>query len=168
MTIGEGSVRIVTVDPDSCVACRNCEYACAFRQSGDFHRSRSNIRVEYYPAERACVPFTCLHCSDAWCLEVCPAGAIGRDPDTGAVLIDASRCAGCKLCLLACPFGNIHFDPDEGVSRKCDLCGGEPRCVGTCTSGALDYLEAEEVSAMRRATLDARLRVALDLDRGSR
>ena len=30
-------MRIVT-DPASCVACRNCEYACAFQQGGDFER----------------------------------------------------------------------------------------------------------------------------------
>ena len=44
-----------------------------------------------------------MHCDEAWCLEVCPAAAIRRDPETGAVVIDAARCAGCKMCLLACP-----------------------------------------------------------------
>jgi carbon-monoxide dehydrogenase iron sulfur subunit len=161
-------MRIVAADPDSCVACRNCEYACAFEQSGDFDRSRSHIRVTYYPAERACVPFTCLHCAEAWCVEVCPAGAIRRHPDTEAVTIDAERCVGCKLCLLACPFGNVHFEATAGVSAKCDLCGGDPRCVGSCTSGALDFVDADEIAGSQRDRLDARLRHALRLDRGRR
>jgi carbon-monoxide dehydrogenase iron sulfur subunit len=158
-------VRIVAIDPDACVACRGCEYACAFRQSGDFARSASHIRVNFYPLERACVPLTCMHCDDAWCLEVCPAAAISRDPETGAVAIDETRCAGCKMCLLACPFGNVHFDRVDGVSRKCDLCGGDPMCVRSCTSGALRYLEADEAFDVRREALDASLRRLLHLDR---
>lgn len=158
-------MRIVAVDPDSCVACRNCEYACAFQQSGDFDIGRAHIRVAYYPAERACVPFTCMHCAEAWCQTVCPAGAISRHPGTGAVEIDSTRCAGCKMCLLACPFGNIHFDQTHGVSSKCDLCGGDPRCVGSCTSGALDFVDVEEAFAYHREGLDARLRLVLRLDK---
>ena len=161
-------MRIVTVDPDACVACRNCEYACAFEQSGDFARRSSHIRVNFYARERACVPLTCLHCEQAGCLEVCPAAAISRDPDTGAIAIDESRCAGCKMCLLACPYGNVHFDAAEGVSRKCDLCGGDPRCVRVCISGALQFVEAEEAFDSRREALDASLRRLLHLDKGEK
>lgn len=161
-------MRIVIADPDSCVACRNCEYACSFEQSGDFVRESSNIRVSFYPLERACVPFACLHCGDAWCMDVCPAGAITRDHETGAVTIDAARCAGCKMCMLACPYGQVRFDATAGVSRKCDLCGGEPRCVGSCISGALQFEEVEEAVETRRERLDLRLRRILDLDKGGR
>lgn len=161
-------MRIVAADPEACVACRNCEYACAYEQSGDFDRTRARIRVTFYPAERACVPFTCMHCAEAWCLEVCPAGAIARNGETGAVEIDAGRCAGCKMCLLACPFGNIGFDEAEGVSAKCDLCGGDPRCVGSCISGALDYVDPNDAYHHRREAVDARIRQALRLDKGGR
>ena len=161
-------MRIVAVDPDSCVACRDCEYACAFRQSGDFARSASHIRVNFYAQERACVPLTCMHCDDAWCLDVCPAAAISRDPQTGAVAIDAARCAGCKMCLLACPYGNVHFDKVDGVSRKCDLCGGDPMCVRSCISGALRFVEADEAFDVRREALDASLRRLLHLDKGEK
>lgn len=161
-------MRIVAVDPDSCVACRDCEYACAFRQSGDFARSASHIRVNFYAQERACVPLTCMHCDDAWCLDVCPAAAISRDAETGAVTIDEARCAGCKMCLLACPFGNVHFDKVDGVSRKCDLCGGDPMCVRSCISGALRFVEADEAFDVRREALDASLRRLLHLDKGEK
>ena len=158
--------RIVAVDPDSCVACRQCEYACAFRRTGDFSRSASHIRVNFYPEERACVPITCMHCGDAWCLEICPGGAISQDPETGAVTIDETRCAGCKMCLLACPYGNIHFDAAQGVSRKCDLCEGDPACVVVCGSGALRFLEPDEAVESRRESVDAVLRRTLRLDKG--
>jgi carbon-monoxide dehydrogenase iron sulfur subunit len=154
-------MRIVVTDPEYCVACRNCEYACAFVHGGDFDRGSACITVGFYPDERACLPLTCLHCTRAWCLEVCPAGAITRHPGTGAIEIDASRCAGCKMCLLACPFGSVRFDADEGVARKCDLCGGDPACVRSCTAGALQYREADEASGLRRETVEARLRAIL-------
>jgi Fe-S-cluster-containing hydrogenase component 2 len=161
-------MRIVTMDPESCVACRNCEYACAFRQGASFERRDSCIQVNFYPEERVCIPWTCLHCEQAWCLEVCPAGAIGRSASTGAVEIDAEACAGCKMCLLACPYGAIRFDAEARVARKCDLCGGDPACVKFCISGALQYVEAAEAFAFRRTTLDARLRDLLGLDKSNR
>ena len=161
-------MRIVTMDPASCVACRNCEYACAFQQGRTFERRDSHIRVNFYPEERLCIPGTCLHCEEPWCREVCPAAAIRRDPVTGAVVIDAERCAGCKMCLLACPYGAIRFDPQARVARKCDLCGGDPQCVKFCISGALEFVEAEEAFAFRRESFDARLKELLSQARGGR
>ena len=161
-------MRIVTADMDACVACRGCEYACAFVHGGDFDRASSLMRVNFYPEDLAAIPLTCTHCADAWCLEVCPAGAIARDAGTGAVAIDESRCAGCKMCLLACPLGNIHFDADAGVSRKCDLCGGDPACVRFCTSGALRFVEAEDAAVARREALDASLKRLARAGRGER
>lgn len=153
-------MRIVTMDPNKCVACRNCEYACAYKQNQDFARKDSNIRVNFYPEERICLPWTCVHCSEAWCMEVCPAGAISRDEGTGAVTIDPKKCAGCKMCILACPFGSIHFDATSMVSRKCDLCSGEPNCVKFCISGALQYVEVDEAFDFKRKVFDGKLKEA--------
>ena len=139
----ENPMRFITMDVSKCVVCRNCEYACAYRQSGDFDRENSNIRVEYYDDAKICFPMTCLHCDDTWCLEVCPAAAIHRNETTGAVEIKSDRCVGCKMCVLACPFGNIYFDHEHQISRKCDMCQGEPNCVKFCISGALQYTPVE-------------------------
>ncbi len=137
-------MRFITMDLSKCLVCRNCEYACAYVHGGDFRRSNSSIRVEYYAEAKVCFPITCLHCQDAWCMEVCPASAITRNAQSGAVEIDQDRCVGCKMCILYCPFGNIHFDDENQVSRKCDLCHGEPQCVAHCISGALNYVSAED------------------------
>jgi len=139
----ENPMRFITMDVSKCVVCRNCEYACAYRQSGDFDRENSNIRVEYYDDANICFPMTCLHCDDTWCLEVCPANAIHRNETTGAVEIKSDRCVGCKMCVLGCPFGNIFFDHEHQISRKCDMCQGEPNCVKFCISGALQYTPVE-------------------------
>ena len=148
-------MKIITMNPDNCVGCRNCELACAFAKTGETcERSESNIKVNHYIDERVVIPMTCLHCEDAWCLSVCPAGAISRDEKTNAVVIDQTRCAGCKMCMLACPYGNIHFDHEKLVSRKCDLCGGDPKCVKHCIGGALNFVEAEEAFKFRRKQAD--------------
>lgn len=137
-------MKTVTIDLKKCVGCRNCEMACAFAKTGkDCIRDNSNIRVNVYVEDRFVMPMTCFHCEEAWCMGVCPAHAISRNPETGAVEIDPVRCAGCKMCMLACPYGNIHFDHEKLVSRKCDLCGGDPECVKHCIAGALNYEEAE-------------------------
>ena len=52
------------------------------------------------------------------------------------------------------------------VACKCDLCGGDPQCVKFCISGALQYVEAEEAFAFRRASFDSRLKDVLGLARG--
>lgn len=137
-------MRFITMDIKKCVVCRNCEYACSFRQSGDFRREDSNIRVEYHNDVKVCLPQTCMHCEDAWCLEICPAAAVVKDEVTGAIEIISEKCIGCKMCMLACPFGNIHFDKINMVSRKCNLCKGEPNCVAYCISGALQFTTVQD------------------------
>ncbi len=144
-------MRLVTMEPKKCVGCRNCEYACSYNNNGTCDSKQSNIQVNFYPKEGVCIPLTCMHCDEAWCLNVCPAAAISRNEE-GAVLVDQSRCAGCKMCMLACPYGNIHFDTAKQVSRKCNLCGDEePNCVNHCIATALNYEEVEDMDAGRGA-----------------
>jgi Fe-S-cluster-containing hydrogenase component 2 len=141
-------------------------YACSFAHGGGFDRESSRITVSFSPVDRVGLPLTCMHCSEAWCLEVCPAEAIAREPETGAVVIDEDRCAGCKMCLLACPLGAIRFDAVAGVARKCDLCGGDRACVRSCTVDVLQYCEADEMADTRRETLEAKLRAVYRRDEG--
>jgi anaerobic carbon-monoxide dehydrogenase iron sulfur subunit len=147
-------VQIVTINPNKCVGCLNCLYECSFTQGGDFKTQNSNIRVNFYSEESVCIPFTCVHCSKAWCMEICPANAISRNKETGAVEIDQSQCAGCKMCMMACPMGNIHFNATTRVSNKCDLCGGDPSCVKHCISGALQFEDETKAFDYKRKNID--------------
>jgi anaerobic carbon-monoxide dehydrogenase iron sulfur subunit len=151
-------LKYITIDLDKCVACRNCEYACSFQQSEDFDRNNSNIRVNFYPETVTCIPMTCMHCTKAYCMEICPANAIKRNEETGAISVNQDKCVGCKMCMLSCPFGNIHFDTLKLVSKKCDLCGGDPSCVRYCISGALQFEEEENLFESKRKSLDGLLR----------
>ena len=117
----------------------------------------ANIRINDYIKERFVVPMTCFHCEEAWCMKVCPAHAISRDEKTNAVVLDQEKCAGCKMCILACPYGNIHFDHVKLVSHKCDLCGGDPRCVTHCISGALQFEDVEDAVTRKRYRIDMQI-----------
>ncbi len=90
-------------------------------------------------------------------MKVCPAHAISRDEKTNAVVLDQEKCAGCKMCILACPYGNIHFDHVKLVSHKCDLCGGDPRCVTHCISGALQFEDVEDAVTRKRYRIDMQI-----------
>jgi Fe-S-cluster-containing hydrogenase component 2 len=85
----------------------------------------------------------CNHCLDAPCERHCPALAIARDDRTGAVLIDAERCIGCRYCSWVCPYDAPRFDAGRGVMGKCTLChhrlldGWKPACTSACPTGAL-------------------------------
>jgi len=81
-------------------------------------------------------------------MEACPVdGAMIVDPKTGARLIVESKCIGCGECAKMCPFnaeGDIIFlNAKKGAYVKCDLCGGEPKCVEFCATGALELKSLE-------------------------
>jgi Fe-S-cluster-containing hydrogenase component 2 len=76
--------------------------------------------------------------------------AISRDEKTGAVVIDANVCVGCRLCALYCPFAGAHIDFKKGRILKCDLCNGEPFCAKFCDTKALQYVKATTANMMKQ------------------
>ena len=57
-------------------------------------------------------------------------------------------CTGCGACAKACPFNKegtvIRLNGESGIYVKCDLCGGDPKCVPFCPTKALEYVPAAE------------------------
>jgi carbon-monoxide dehydrogenase iron sulfur subunit len=129
------------------MGCRLCEIYCAVQHSkskdlikayrGEYPKPIPRILVE----EKGYVSFAiqCRHCEDAPCIDACIAGAMHRDPTTGAVLCDEERCVGCWTCIMVCPFGVIMKGGERKVVSKCDLCLSEeePVCVKKCPNEAL-------------------------------
>jgi Fe-S-cluster-containing dehydrogenase component len=87
------------------------------------------------------VPKLCNHCVNSPCVQVCPVGATFDSPD-GVVLVDKTRCLGCRYCVQACPYGCRYIDPRTNTVDKCTLCyhritkGLLPACVEVCPTGA--------------------------------
>ena len=67
------------------------------------HQGLKSIR------ELAVFQFTCRRCTDAPCVEVCPAGALEKEE--GEVISRATNlCVSCKSCVVICPFGTMMSD----------------------------------------------------------
>jgi len=133
--------RILRVSLFRCTACGKCELACAFAHGREGRPGVARIRVLSQGPDRG-IPLVCLQCHEAACVAVCPVGALSRDPERGVVVLSEARCIRCGLCVAACPFGAM-LPEEDGRVAKCDLCGGAPRCVPFCPTGALEYLPAE-------------------------
>jgi tetrathionate reductase subunit B len=87
------------------------------------------------------VPKLCNQCENPPCVQVCPVTATFQTED-GVVLIDASRCIGCRYCIQACPYGARYFNPVTETADKCTFCyhritqGLLPACVEVCPTQA--------------------------------
>ena len=125
---------------DLCTGCELCALACSHRLLGGYNPHRAVIRVTHFGENLYHFPVVCNQCENAYCANVCPAGAIHRNEETGALEIDREKCVGCDLCRRYCPIDMAGVDPDLKKSVKCDLCGGDPLCVKACPTGALEVI----------------------------
>lgn len=142
--------------PVSCVGCRACEVACSIENDLGWGHSWRSVHTAERETGREHLSMACNHCDQAPCASQCPAGAIRRDASTGAMLVDARTCIGCRYCAWVCPFGAPRFDGATGVMHKCTSCahrladGGVPACVSACPTDALRFgpLEGELASSL--------------------
>lgn len=143
-----------------CIDCKRCEVACKVfhSESKDAVKAfklqdpppQNRVRVEGTKALSIAV--NCRHCAKPKCVEGCISGAMSKNPKTGVVTSDPSKCVGCRTCVSLCPFGAVAVKrgPVRDIAFKCDLCGevlgepGEPSCVAACPNRALIYVESEE------------------------
>jgi Fe-S-cluster-containing hydrogenase component 2 len=141
--------KLLTIDPEKCTGCRNCELVCSVRHYGVSNPSLSSIQVVKWDHIGVCIPMSCQQCEDAPCLEVCPKDAIYRDDMLESIAVNHDLCIGCKMCLAACPFGAMRWNTGRSRVFKCDLCGGDPQCVRFCYTKAVDYQAASMASTGR-------------------
>jgi carbon-monoxide dehydrogenase iron sulfur subunit len=168
---GEVMMRSVFINPERCIGCRQCEFACAVEHSQSKVAAtalvedplpRTRIHVEPGPALNTSFPVRCHHCNPAPCGQVCPTGAITRETQQDLVLVDIRKCIACAMCAMVCPFDAVTFHeqangmPKRIVATKCDGCvdrlrgGGEPACVEACKVNALVFGELNELIAAGR------------------
>jgi len=142
--------KALFIDYQKCTGCRTCELVCAVRHDGFSNPARSRIRVMKWEAEGLYIPMSCQQCQDAPCMNVCPVKAIARDEQLGRVSLDYDACIGCRSCVGVCPFGAMSFNSIDKQVFKCDLCDGDPQCVRFCDVKAVNLLEEEDVSILKK------------------
>jgi anaerobic dimethyl sulfoxide reductase subunit B len=143
--------KVLYLDIEHCVGCGACVVACM--DQNDIYPEKGGVAYKMiYQVEEGQYPdvkihhfsIGCFHCGDSPCLIACPTGAILKDKNIGAVMVNKELCIGCHSCALACPFGFPRYDHEDKM-QKCGLCairvenGLQPACVRVCPFGALKF-----------------------------
>ena len=163
------------VDLRRCDGCQKCTQAC--QQEHYLAKEQTWIKVYTMTntdGEQYFMPRLCMHCQNPPCLRVCPVGATFKNPE-GVVLVDQTKCIGCRACMAACPYEARYFNwgpppaapklasqpmPEfpvpqlQGTVGKCILCvhntdvGKLPACVDACSMGALYIADLDADAAV--------------------
>ena len=163
---------VMVIDLAKCDGCGACTKAC----DAEHYVPSGQQWIQVYQVTDDTggtffLPAPCMNCRNAPCVKVCPVGATYMDPD-GVVLVDQTRCIGCRYCMAACPYNRRFFNwtqptyppeaeahtysPDEpwplpkGVVAKCMFCAHEarkgqlPACSRDCPMGAIYFGDEAE------------------------
>lgn len=156
------------IDTSKCMACRACQVACkqwnqlpaedtkfegtyenplelshnTWTKVG-FKEAKVDGKIKWFFSKQGC-----MHCGDAACISICPAGAISRTNED-SVVVDHEKCINCGYCRDNCPFQVVGWDQD--IPHKCTFCddrvskGQKPACASTCPTGAVVYGDRDEL-----------------------
>ncbi|HET6923351.1 MAG TPA: 4Fe-4S dicluster domain-containing protein [Anaeromyxobacteraceae bacterium] len=165
----------MAVDTRRCVGCNACVIACktenalpsgGFRDwvatevGGAFPELHMEIRSE-----------RCNHCDEPSCVSACPTGA-SQVGEGGVVLVNESRCTGCKACIAACPYDARYVHP-AGFVDKCTFClhrvrkGQPPACVETCPTRSLTFGDLGDAESAVSRLVRGRRRKVLKPESGN-
>ena len=162
--------KSILIDVSKCMACRACQVSCKqWNQlpaeettfTGNYENPTSIspitwMRVTFKEVEDGDKVkwhfgnVRCMHCTDAACEQVCPAGAINHTEE-GIVHIDEQKCIGCNWCLSNCPFQVMGFNRRDNVAEKCTMCidrvnsGLKPACSAACPTDAIRFGDRSEL-----------------------
>jgi len=175
------------IDTSKCMACRGCQVAC--KQWNDLEgwtysktvnegsyenppdlSPQTWTRIKFIEHEGAdqfrwlFLKEGCFHCTQAACVDVCPAKALKHHP-LGLVTFERELCNGCGYCTQACPFNIPRLDKSgftwQWKASKCTFCqdrttnGLQPACVKTCPAGALSWGDREKMINKGRERVEA-------------
>ncbi|MDI6786285.1 MAG: 4Fe-4S dicluster domain-containing protein [bacterium] len=170
--------KAMLIDLNKCTGCRGCQVAC--KQWNELSAEKTTFFAGpgyQNPADLSASTWSlvkfmqegvswggelswsfrkhqCMHCSNAPCVENCPAEAAKRTTE-GFTVFDQDACIGCGACVETCPFKVPHLTGPAGEentkSVKCFFCvdrikdGKIPACAKTCPSGAIEYGDQKEL-----------------------
>lgn len=168
-----GRKFVMVIDLSKCKNARKCVQKC--QKMHHIPSDMELIKVQLMRDNKNAAPYwmpkPCFHCDEPPCVSVCPVGATFKRTD-GCVLVDNTKCIGCKFCMTACPYSARVFNwghvehtkeeldhpdsPETGLTRKhgtvskCDFCpdmarqGKLPDCVTACPNGVIYYGDINE------------------------
>ncbi|MDR3204288.1 MAG: 4Fe-4S dicluster domain-containing protein [Deltaproteobacteria bacterium] len=162
----------IKANPTRCIGCRTCLISCVVAHEGKgifemgYDDYKFNPRLFMVKTSTVTAPIHCRQCENPACKASCTSGAIRIE--NGRVLVNSSKCIGCKSCAQACPFGAMELvesgETSSGEPRitalKCDLCAGvadSPACAKVCLTDALELITEidlrNEIADKRRAAV---------------
>lgn len=172
----------MAIDTKRCIGCHTCAVRCKMSNNlpndvwwnrvltdggdaidtaaGEYPHSLS---MDFYPV-------ACQHCENPACVRVCPVGATWKDPETGIVHQDTTKCIGCRMCVAACPYTGVRSfmweEPKYAIEHavgdaeapehtmhtveKCTMCsqkiarGEQPACISVCSSHARTWGDLDD------------------------
>ena len=124
-------------DSDRCIECNACSTACKNENEVPWGMVRRRVVTlnDGVPGKEKSIAISCMHCTDAPCIAVCPVSCIYQT-DIGVVLHNKDTCIGCGYCFYACPFGAPQYPQannfgTRGKMDKCTFCAGGPEPNGS-------------------------------------
>ncbi len=157
-----GAIEVVNgsaqVNPDKCVGCKDCYYACPKNLIEMVPYKGAKMvpcsSTADYEDKAAVCGSACIACED--CVSNCPNGG-AIEVVNGSAQVNPDKCVGCKDCYYACPKNLIEMVPYKGAKMvpcsstadyedKAAVCGSAciacEDCVSNCPNGAIHMEEA--------------------------
>ncbi|MCJ7471863.1 MAG: 4Fe-4S dicluster domain-containing protein [Actinobacteria bacterium] len=155
----------MVLDLRKCEGLRLCTKACiAMHFIPKEQEWIQTLKIDLEGGGSYYMPMPCFQCENAPCVKVCPVKATYHNEE-GIVLIDQTRCIGCRQCMAACPYHRRFFNwkkpelppeaalakyspefpvnVEKGTVSKCVFCphllkdGKLPSCVTGCPNGVI-------------------------------
>lgn len=145
------------INVSQCIGCKTCVISCKDKnhlEVGRNFRRVYDIESGAYPNPKKWhLSISCNHCDSPACVSHCPTQAMHKRPEDGVVLVDYTKCVGCRYCTWACPYGAPQYNPSIGMMTKCDTCydlrekGQNPVCMDSCPMRAIEFGLISELRA---------------------
>ena len=161
-------MKTILFDATLCNGCYGCQMACKDEHCGNdwspiaaeqpmtgqfWCRVDQVTRGKIPEVQVQYEPVMCGHCDNAACMEASKDGAVYRRED-GLIIIDPVKAKGQRAIAEACPAGAVYWNESLDIPQKCTGCAhllddgwSVPRCVDVCATGALTYVDEENVPA---------------------
>ena len=158
--------KTFVIDIGKCNGCHCCQIACKDEHVGNdwtpyakpqpdtgqfWLKQNEFVRGTVPKVKVNYLPVLCMHCDDAPCIPACPVKDGIYKRGDGLVIIDPTKCTGCKACVDSCPYHVIFFNESLNLAQKCTGCAHlldsgwkEPRCADVCPTLALQFGEESQ------------------------